>query len=255
MASEVSSTRPPSTSGHAPSMADSLPSVDFGFDELRDRMARFTVKFDDFIERGRKRVLEERNQFRMNVAELHEDQRMKKKDIEILKLQSATQAHALEKEQQEEAEMSAAIAAIKLQQDSRAAHRDRLRAQVEETQTMIGQRLEAQRRHAQQLEAQARFNRPELEFWQDYLCLRIEGAGVEDRLKFVYTHVDERAWEREAWFELGMGKRDYELLHCHPKLEPDAMRRVLEQLNDSRDLAVFLKRMRELFIATLKAAS
>jgi len=33
-------------------------------------MARFTARFDDFIEQGRKRVLEERNQFRMNVAEL-----------------------------------------------------------------------------------------------------------------------------------------------------------------------------------------
>ena len=54
----------------APSMADTLPNINFGFDELRDRMAKFTAKFDAFIEQGRKRVLEERNQFRMNVAEL-----------------------------------------------------------------------------------------------------------------------------------------------------------------------------------------
>jgi kinetochore protein Spc25, fungi type len=47
-----------------------LPSVNFGFEDLRDRMAKFTVKFDAFIERERKRVLDERNQFRMNVAEL-----------------------------------------------------------------------------------------------------------------------------------------------------------------------------------------
>ena len=62
--------RPPLSSADAPSMADSLPSINFGFDELRDRMAKFTVKFDTFIEQGRKRVLEERNQFRMNVTEL-----------------------------------------------------------------------------------------------------------------------------------------------------------------------------------------
>lgn len=53
-----------------PSVADSLPSIDFGFDELRDRMAKFTARFDDFIEKGRKRVLEERNQFAVTVAEL-----------------------------------------------------------------------------------------------------------------------------------------------------------------------------------------
>lgn len=54
----------------APSMVDTLPSIDFGFDDLRDQMARFTVRFDEFIERGRKRVLEERNHFRMNMAEI-----------------------------------------------------------------------------------------------------------------------------------------------------------------------------------------
>lgn len=53
-----------------PSMADTLPSVDFNFNDLRERMAQFTVRFDDFIERGRKRVLEERNKFRMSIAEV-----------------------------------------------------------------------------------------------------------------------------------------------------------------------------------------
>jgi len=67
----ISAMRPPFSSADAPSMADSLPSINFGFEELRERMARFTAKFDDFIEIGRKRVLEERNQFRMNVTELH----------------------------------------------------------------------------------------------------------------------------------------------------------------------------------------
>jgi len=55
---------------NAPSMADQLPSVDFGFNDLRERMAQFTMRFDEFIERGRKRVLDERNAFRMSVAEL-----------------------------------------------------------------------------------------------------------------------------------------------------------------------------------------
>lgn len=66
----TSTMRAPFSSAAAPSMADSLPSINFGFDELRDRMAKFTTKFDTFIEEGRKRVLEERNQFRMSVAEL-----------------------------------------------------------------------------------------------------------------------------------------------------------------------------------------
>lgn len=177
---------------------------------------------------------------------------MKKRDIEILTLKAATHAQTLEKETQETAEMKSAIAAIAAQHDSRVAHRDRLRQQMEETQKLINQRLGAQRQHAQYLDAQARYNVPELEFWQDYLCLRIEGAGMENHLKFVFTHVDERNWEKETWFELGMERRDYEVLHCHPKLEGDVVRRVLDKLNESRDLCPFLKEMRAAFVAALK---
>ncbi|MBZ6432283.1 MAG: hypothetical protein LBE64_14695 [Acinetobacter pittii] len=65
----TSGMRPPLASADAPSMADSLPSINFGFEDLRNSMAQFTVKFDAFIERGRKRLLEERNQFHINLAE------------------------------------------------------------------------------------------------------------------------------------------------------------------------------------------
>ena len=51
-------------------MADTLQPVNFGFDDLRERMAKFTHRFDEFIAEGRKRVLEERNQSRKSVAEV-----------------------------------------------------------------------------------------------------------------------------------------------------------------------------------------
>lgn len=53
-------------------MADSLPStINFGFDNLRTHMASFTSRFDEFIERGRRRVLEERNAYRGRVGEMN----------------------------------------------------------------------------------------------------------------------------------------------------------------------------------------
>ena len=47
-----------------------LPTVDLNFEDLRQRMANFTAKFDAFIEQGRKRVLEERNGFRARLGEM-----------------------------------------------------------------------------------------------------------------------------------------------------------------------------------------
>ncbi|ORY64393.1 chromosome segregation protein Spc25-domain-containing protein [Pseudomassariella vexata] len=239
-------------SATAPSMADSLPSINFGFDELRDRMAKFSARFDTFIEQGRKRVLEERNQFRMSIAELQEDQRMKKKDMEILQLRTNAHQQTIAKEAAEKREMQAAIASLTEQRNKNMASRDELKKQIETTQKEIDARLAAQRAHAQHIEAQARFNGPELDFWISNLCLTIEGAGKTDRLKFVYTHIDERDWEREAWFELSTSSRDYDVRHCRPKLEREKVERVLERVNESRELVTLLKGMRELFVEAVK---
>jgi kinetochore protein Spc25 len=178
---------------------------------------------------------------------------MKKKDIEIAHVNTSTYQQSIEKEETEKQEMEAAIASLSAQRDHHLATRDGLREQIAQTQRDIDAKLAAQRAHAAQQEAQSRFNVPELDFWITNLCLRIEGAGRDDRLKFVYTHVDERSWEREAWFELATGARDYDVRHCRPKLEREAVERVLEKVNESRELVVLLKGMRELFVEAMKS--
>jgi kinetochore protein Spc25, fungi type len=176
---------------------------------------------------------------------------MKRKDIEILQLKVTTHSQTLAKETQETQEMNSAIAILSSQRDEREAQRDRLRIQLQETQTAIQSRLTAQAEHARHLDTQSRFNVPELDFWQDYLCMRIEGAGQDDRLKFVFSHIDERSWEKEGWFELDCGSREYKVLTARPKLEADNLDRVVNKLNESRDLAVFLKEMRGLFVTAV----
>ncbi|ESZ91687.1 chromosome segregation protein [Sclerotinia borealis F-4128] len=244
--------RPPMSSADTLSMADTLPSINFGFDELRDRMAKFTVKFDAFIEQGRKRVLEERNQFRMNVTELHEDQRMKKRDIEVLSSKSSSHQQTLAKEAAETAEMQAAIASLSAQRDAQLATREALKNQITETQKAINGRVTAQKSHAQYIDKQARFNVPELDFWTSNLGLLIEGAGQNDRLKFIFTNVDDSDYDKEAWFELDTSKRDYDIPYCKPKLDKEQIERVVDKLNETRDLRVLLKGMRELFVEAVK---
>lgn len=178
---------------------------------------------------------------------------MKKKDIEILQLKTNAYQQTMAKEAAETREMQQAIASLTEQRDKQAAMRDALKEQIVATQREIDARLAAQRAHAAQLEAQARYNVPELDFWVTNLCMRIEGAGAEDRLKFVYTHIDERNWEREAWFELSMSGRDYDVRHCRPKLEREKVEKVLDRVNETRELVVLLKGMRELFVEAMKS--
>jgi kinetochore protein Spc25 len=178
---------------------------------------------------------------------------MKRKDIDILQMKTNTHQNSIAKEAAETREMQAAIASLSAERDKQLALRDSLQKQIEETQKEIDARLAAQRAHQAQQEAQARFNVPELDFWITNLCLKIEGAGQDDRLKFVFSHIDEKDWEREAWFELSTTSRDYEVKHCRPKLDRESIERVLERTNETRELGVLLKGMRELFVEAFKS--
>lgn len=178
---------------------------------------------------------------------------MKKKDIDILQMKTSTHQSTIAKEAVEAREMQAAIASLSSQRDKQLALRDSLQKQIVETQKEIEARLAAQRAHQEQQEAQARFNVPELDFWVTNLCLKIEGAGQDDRLKFVFTHIDEKDWEREAWFELITAARDYDIRHCRPRIDKEKIERVLERTNETRELAVLLKGMRELFVEAFKS--
>ena len=181
-----------------------------------------------------------------------ESQRMRKQDLEIV-AQTISQHHAsVSAQAAETAEMETAIASISSQRDAHAAHRDNLRAEIKTIQKQVAQRQAAQSAHARDMDAQSRLNEPELDFWETYLGLRIEGAGRADRLKFVFNCVDERAWDREAWFELDTEKREYGVVMVKPQVEEADVEACLEGLNESRDLGAFLKGMREIFVKALK---
>ena len=123
---------------------------------------------------------------------------------------------------------------------------------MNEVAKQVAERVAEQQQHAQTQEAQARLNGPELAFWEEHLCLRIEGAGKKDRLQFIFSHLDDRNWEREAWFELDTARRDYKVVGTRPKLDGDVVEPCVEWLNENRELGQFLRGMRELLVKALK---
>nr|POE47565.1 putative kinetochore protein spc25 [Quercus suber] len=240
--------------GYAPiSMADTLPSADFGFNDLRERMAQFTVRFDEFIAKGRKRVLEERNAFRMNVAELEDTQRARHQQISRMESMSSAYASTVAKEATEADEMHTAISSLQTQKSAAQEHNENIRHTIAQTQAAIRQRREAQQAHQRALDAQARHNGPELRFWEQCLGLRIEGTGVEDRLRFVFACVDEKNSEREASFDMDMGRAELVIVNTKPNLERDSLDELQEQMDETRELGLFLKGMRRLFVEALNA--
>lgn len=148
--------------------------------------------------------------------------------------------------------MHEAIQNLSMQREEHITRREQLKQYISSIQTSIKQRREAQAAHQRSLDAQARHNIPELRFWETCLGLRIEGTGVNDTLRFVFVCLDERDPEKEAWFELNMGGRQYEVVDTQPKLELEDIDEVMERLHESRELGGFLKGMRGLFVQVVR---
>ncbi|KAG0636426.1 chromosome segregation protein Spc25-domain-containing protein [Tuber brumale] len=250
-----SSSTPPPSQTHAlsspqatnNSMAAKLPQINFGFEELKDRMARFTVRFDDFIEKGRKRILEERNEFAKSIVEDKDTQRILKKEIEHYRQKEKDVAENVAKEQQEAVEAERAIAEMDRKKQCKLEHKVHLVAQMEATQEAIRKKREIRAEERKALSFQSSRNAPELAFWEDHLGMRIEGAGVTDHLRIVYTHIVDSDWSKEFSFIINMVTRDYEVIQCRPKLDPAPVAKGVDRLNETRDLTSFLKEMRQLF--------
>ena len=179
---------------------------------------------------------------------------MKKKDIEIMTSKVDSHQQTLAKEAAETNEIQSMIASLSAQRDSHLRTREELKQKIADTQKQIDARLAAQKAHAQHIEELARFNEPELDFWESTLCLTIEGAGQVDRLKFTFTHIDDRDWNREAFFELSTSAVDYEVIYCKPKLEKEKVERVMDRWNETKDFRIGLKEMRELFVEAMKGS-
>ncbi|KIW09849.1 hypothetical protein PV08_11950 [Exophiala spinifera] len=237
-----------------------LPAVDFNFDDLRKRMADFTLKFDAFIEQGRKRVLQERNEFRARLGELNEEQRSKSTQIATLQSSLSNHSNVLAREQAEKNEMHAQISQLESHQATQAATCDRLRSAIAQTQRQIDIKLQAQREYAEKMDGQSRLNGPELNFWETYLGCRIEGSGDESRVRIVFMFPPLKGGgpnndEREATFELQVpatGSGRYEVVYMKPKLDAVKVEKVVDRLNSTREIGTLLKGMRGLFVDEMK---
>lgn len=233
-------------------MADTLPAINFGFAELQSRITAFQDRFDNFIANSRQRVLEERNQFRISLAALEEEERRKKRDIEAIGKRTAEHQRMMAQQEQETTGLQQEISDLSQQRDQALSNRKKLQNSLAALRGEIGQRETAQHHHVREAEAQARHNTPELDFWHSALGLRIEAATPHsvDRLHFVFTKLDTRQPEQDASFDLDTSKPDYSVVRCTPKIEADILEQCVDMLNRNRELGPFLKRLRCAFLQT-----
>lgn len=149
--------------------------------------------------------------------------------------------------------MHEAIRSLTAQKVEHVTRRDQIKSEIASVQANIRQKREAQAAHQRALDEQARHNLPELQFWENCLAMRIEATGVDDRLRFLFLHIDERDAGRECWFDFQIGRKDYTIVSTKPRLDKEDVEAAQERLNETQELGVFLKSMRTLFAEAVTA--
>ncbi|KAJ8612610.1 hypothetical protein MRB53_037346 [Persea americana] len=242
------------TSRVAPRPNNDLPSLDFNFDDLRTKMAAFTVRFDDFIERGRERVLEERNHFRAEFAQTQDRQATARRQIAALEAASADHDALLASQAAETQEMEATIGTLTSTRDAHAANVASLKSKLAHLQSLVAARKSKDAADAERLAGQRKLDEAELAVWEECLGMKVEGTGVDDRLRFVFVGLGADkvgSVAVEAHFVLDVSNvAGYAVLACDPELDQEKVARISQRLSegDGEDLAGFLKGMRELFV-------
>jgi kinetochore protein Spc25, fungi type len=181
-----------------------------------------------------------------------------KTQINSLQSTLSTHGNVVARETAEKEDMHAQISKLGQHQANQLAQRDKLKSAISQTQRQIDQKLQAQREYAKRQDGQARLNGPELMFWETYLGCRIEGAGEEEKVKVAFMLPPKKGsqdGEREAVFELKVpdsGSGGYKVVYSKPRLESQKVDQVVERLNETREIGVLLKGMRQLFGEEMK---
>lgn len=220
-----------------------LPSIDFEMlADLKQKMAAFTSRFDQFILAGREQLQRETNEYTAGMAEDRLTQQAHLQAIAQTKKEQKELLERLRLEQEDVAEMEASIAEYSAKKDDMAQLKTSLEQQItesSETLTKKRDRVAAQRRGIAQQSAR---NVPELRVWESQLSMTIE-APEADTLRFVFRDICEDANKMHT-IVIDVSEKQYKVVECYPIISVDAL---LHRLNESRDFGGFLKQVRASF--------
>lgn len=224
-----------------------IPVFEFKFDDILSRMSNYQSQFDNYMSQSRKLLDDKRHQFQKEYDDNEQKIDMLKSEIESynnLALQNA-QAKALALDELEESKN--AIINYTVKRDEMTETFNAMKAEIENLEKEIQEKKAQINREKEGLEAQISNDEPELRFWEQTLGLRIEGANREDHIKFIFKYIDPSDESKEYNVILDLRESVYKLAECNPVIPQQEIDDALKTLNNSQNLTLFLKSIRNSF--------
>ena len=220
-----------------------LPSIDFEMlADLKSKMTQFTTRFDSFIAAGRDQLKREKDEF---AAGLAEDRLLQQAQLEAIDRAEAKKIEllaSLKTEHQEVANMEADITEYSQKRDDMLILKEALQQQLKEDTEALKTKKNQLSSQQAVLSAQNKQNMPELRMWESTLGLKLE-PSEKDRIRLIFTHIAPDITKMHIIL-LDIAS-DYKVVDCYPTIDLSC----LNELNEGRDFARFLRKVRNEFVA------
>ncbi|KAL1917888.1 uncharacterized protein VTP21DRAFT_3722 [Calcarisporiella thermophila] len=221
-----------------------LPSANIRYDELRKKTSLFLKKFDMYVENEKNQILDKQEKWMQSIAESRERFASLKEQLEHYKKQEAALTETMEREQRELDDAQNKIYELSKQKESIEDRKAILQAQLDQIRVELKRKKDARIARIKALEAKKSRNEPELRCYEEKLAMKIHSVK-SNWLKFVFTHINEKNWDKEYSFTVDVSERVYKVPKCNPQIEN--INELVAWLNETRDFFGFLKRIRKAF--------
>ncbi|EJF58865.1 chromosome segregation protein Spc25-domain-containing protein [Dichomitus squalens] len=225
-------------------LAQQNPQIDLRLEAYEVSTRNFLKAVSNYTQRAVTEITNRKNAFAAEKKKIAEKTAQIETETNQCKLKEIELIEVLDKEQAEKKESEASVAAFRRQLASIKEKCASLDVEIEQHRIVAANLMRERKREESILGAHASRVQPELVVCEDRLKCAIEGIE-RDKILVRFTHLDPADLQREFSLVVDVSSRSYKVPTTTPFLPNLPI--LLDELNESRDIYAFIRRVREAF--------
>ncbi|KAI8969794.1 chromosome segregation protein Spc25-domain-containing protein [Trametes punicea] len=225
-------------------LAQPNPHIDLRLDAYETSTRNFLTAVSNYTQRAVAEITNRKNAYAAEKKRLAEKTQQIEAETNQCKVKEIELIAVLDKEQEEKKESEASVAAFRRQLNSIKEKCASLDVEIEQHRMVAANLMRERKREQSILDTHASRALPELTACEATLKCAIEGID-KDKILVRFTHIDPTALDREFSLVIDVSTRSYKVPTTTPFLPTLPI--LLDELNESRDIYAFVRRVRNAF--------
>ncbi|PIL28849.1 hypothetical protein GSI_08895 [Ganoderma sinense ZZ0214-1] len=225
-------------------LAQQNPQIDLRLEAYEASTRNFLKAVSNYTQRAVTEITNRKNGFAAEKKKIAEKTTQIETETNQSKLREIELIAVLDKEQEEKKESEASVATFRRQLASVKEKCASLDVEIEQHRIITANLMRERKREHSILTGHASRTQPEVAACEDRLKCAIEGID-KDKILVRFTHIDPADLAREFSLVVDVSSRAYKVPTTTPFLPNLPI--LLDELNESRDIYAFIRRVREAF--------